>query len=188
MNITRLVLKLRADIDQNATLQSFRSKAGPSAIVFGACTLFAIGMFAYSGGAASSAGYSDLIAHEWGTFTSIAGDDGQAIEWRPQTGSTDLPGFVEHLEGADFKGGLRGTVRMETPVLYFYTSLPKTVSVHVAFKNGLITEWYPAVSKAMPTGDLRNVVLNDERTQGEIWWKSVHLEPSSAAEYPNDKI
>lgn len=40
----------------------------------------------------------------------------------------------------------------------------------------------------MPTGDLRNVALNDERTQGEIWWKSVHLEPSSAVEYPNDKI
>jgi len=38
-----------------------------------------------------------LTAHEWGTFTSIAGDKGQAVEWFPLTGSTDLPAFVEHF-------------------------------------------------------------------------------------------
>ncbi len=32
-----------------------------------------------------------LTAHEWGTFTSIAGKDGRAAEWLPLTGSTDLP-------------------------------------------------------------------------------------------------
>ena len=188
MNITGFFLKRRADIDRNATLQSVRSAGGWYFFALGACSLLALGMFAYSSSAASPADGGDLTAHEWGTFTSIAGDDGQAIEWRPQTGSTDLPAFVEHLEGADFKGGLRGTIRMETPVLYFYTSLPKTVSVHVAFKNGLITEWYPAVNKATPTGDLRNIALNDERTQGEVWWKSVHLEPSTKAEYRKDEI
>jgi hypothetical protein len=187
MKIAELFLKLRADIDRNVTLTPFRSKASSYFNVFGVCSLLAVGMFAYSGSTASPAG-GDLTAHEWGTFTSIAGNDGQAIVWRPQSRSTDLPAFVEHLEGADFKGGLGGTVRMETPVLYFYTSLPKTVSVHVAFKNGLITEWYPAVSKATPTGDLRNIALNDERTQGEVWWKSVHLEPSSPTEYPKDEI
>jgi len=77
---------------------------------------------------------------------------------------------------------------METPVLYFYTPVPRTVSVHVAFKNGLITEWYPAVSRSTPSGDLRNIALSDEGTRGEVWWKSVHLEPSSAAEYPKDEI
>src|SRR5204862_876134 len=34
--------------------------------------------------------YSSLTAHEWGTFTSIAGRVGQAVEWSPLTGSTDL--------------------------------------------------------------------------------------------------
>src|SRR5216684_4027602 len=57
--------------------------------------------------------YSSLTAHEWGTFTSIAGSDGQAIEWSPLTGSTDLPQFVEHFCDPGFKLGLRGTVRME---------------------------------------------------------------------------
>jgi len=26
---------------------------------------------------------SDLTAHEWGTFTAIAGKDGRAVEWLP---------------------------------------------------------------------------------------------------------
>src|SRR5947209_3360512 len=86
----------------------------------------------------------DLTVHEWGTFTSIAGSNGQAVEWTPLNG-TDLPAFVEHF-GWGFKVGLRGTVRMETPVLYFYSPRDLTLSVHVAFSRGLITEWYPHAS------------------------------------------
>ena len=42
---------------------------------------------------ASNAGA--LTVHEWGTFTSIAGEDGRAIEWLALDGPTDLPCFVE---------------------------------------------------------------------------------------------
>ena len=94
--------------------------------------------------------YSGLTAHEWGTFTSIAGRDGSAVEWLPLTGSTDLPGFVEHFRYNGFKLGLRGTVRMETPVLYFYDSRQETVSVKVSFAKGLITEWYPHAAHVEP--------------------------------------
>src|SRR6266498_723155 len=45
-----------------------------------------------------------LVVHEWGTFTSIAGKDGIALEWRPLNGPTDLPKFVHTLAGG---GGLR---------------------------------------------------------------------------------
>ena len=74
----------------------------------------------------------DLIVHEWGTFTAIAGKDGRAIEWSPLglprvTASRDLPQFVEHFDSVNFKLGLRGTIRMETPVLYFYS--PRDVTV-----------------------------------------------------------
>jgi hypothetical protein len=48
---------------------------------------------------------SDLTVHEWGTFTSIAGRDGQAVKWSPLNGSTDLPGFVQHFHSGDFKVG-----------------------------------------------------------------------------------
>src|SRR5260370_7310003 len=78
---------------------------------------------------------SGLTAHEWGTFTSIAGSDGQAVEWSPLSGSTDLPVFVEHFRDPGFKLGLRGTVRMETPVLYFYDSRQATPSVQRPFPN-----------------------------------------------------
>ncbi len=91
-----------------------------------------------------------LTAHEWGTFTSIAGKDGRAATWLPLTGSTDLPAFVEHFQTPDFKGGLRGTVRMETPVLYFYSNRETTISVHVSFAQGLITEWYPHADRVEP--------------------------------------
>ena len=53
--------------------------------------------------------------HEWGTFTSIAGADGMAVEWLPQAGPTDLPCFVERNRcNGKFSPA---TVRMETPVL-----------------------------------------------------------------------
>ena len=81
-----------------------------------------------------------LTVHEWGTFTSVAGQDGSALQWLPQGGPTDLPCFVER--GFYFKGFMRGTVRMETPVLYFYTPRDVSVSVKVGFRQGLITEWF----------------------------------------------
>src|SRR5258706_4420396 len=80
--------------------------------------------------------------HEWGTFTSIAGPDGHAVEWMPQAGPSDLPCFVQRSL-FNVKGSLPGTVRMETPVLYFYADRAITVDVSVWFRDGLITEWFP---------------------------------------------
>src|SRR5262245_15020282 len=68
-----------------------------------------------------------MTVHEWGTFTSVGGENGDAIAWRTYGGSADLPCFV-HRFGA-FKGGLFGTVRMETPVLYFYGSSESVADV-----------------------------------------------------------
>lgn len=97
-----------------------------------------------------------LVVHEWGTFTSIAGKDGVALEWRPLNGPSDLPKFVHTFqEGsggfrhsapgtrAPGKGDLTAQVRMETPVLYFYSGSEMDVSVKVDFPKGKITEWYP---------------------------------------------
>ncbi|HJX94087.1 MAG TPA: hypothetical protein VJ324_00620 [Candidatus Acidoferrum sp.] len=135
-----------------------------------------------------------LTAHEWGTFTSIAGKDGQAAYWLPLTGSTDLPAFVEHFQTPDFKGGLRGTVRMETPVLYFYTNRATTVSVRVSFSQGLITEWYPHADRVEPVGlqtQARMVAYyNDwnrrqKQPDSSISWDSIALEPSSSPTLPD---
>ncbi len=94
-----------------------------------------------------------LIVHEWGTFTCVAGKDGVAIEWHPLNGPSDLPEFVYDFNDLRNENGFRhgyncfkcapAVIRMETPVLYFYSDSETDVSVSVAFTKGKITEWYP---------------------------------------------
>src|SRR2546426_7592542 len=86
---------------------------------------------------------SDLTVHEWGTFTSVAGEDGSAIDWDTLGCKNDLPGFVNDFGYRGFKWRLQGTVRMETPVIYFYSSRELDARVKVAFPQGVVTEWYP---------------------------------------------
>ena len=132
--------------------------------------------------------YSRLTAHEWGTFTSIADSTGRAAQWTPLTGSTDLPAFVEHFRNAGFKLGLRGTVRMETPVLYLYDSREETVSVKVAFSKGVITEWYPRASRVEPAANIFDGTLYQPHPDGSIAWDSVTVSPSLRAEFPRENL
>lgn len=134
---------------------------------------------------------NDLVVHEWGTFTSVSGADGVALDWRPLAGPSDLPSFVYTSAGAP--RGLRhgaacpkceryhcgcgptcgcasdgggtqcksctvASVRMETPVLYFYAPRETTVEVSVGFPRGRVTEWYPqarAVERGIVWGGVR---------------------------------
>lgn len=116
-----------------------------------------------------------LVVHEWGTFTSIAGRDGVALEWRPLNGVSDLPKFVYSIDEGDGgprqqpgKRSLRASVRMETPVLYFYAPAEMDVSVKVDFPKGKITEWYPQAS-AVSTG---------------IDWGRLKVMPGAALTFP----
>jgi hypothetical protein len=137
-------------------------------------------------GAQNQRSNRDLTAHEWGTFTSIAGRNGQAVEWSPLNGSVELPSFVEHINGAQFKAGLRGTVRMETPVLYFYSPHETAVSVKVSFSKGVITEWYPRASHVEPNPEqvLDREALFHRHSSGSIAWDSVTVSPNLAASFP----
>jgi hypothetical protein len=91
--------------------------------------------------AAPAAEEDAFVAHEWGTFTTRHGPDGAPITWNPFSAVSDLPRFV--FEGAGPKTAIAGTVRMETPVIYFYSDSRRTISVDVGFPGGTITEWYP---------------------------------------------
>jgi hypothetical protein len=94
-----------------------------------------------------------LVVHEWGTFTSVAGEDGVAVDWHPLNGPSDLPKFVYDLNDFNGEAGFRhgvncvkcdaALIRMETPVVYFYPDRAMEVSVRVRFPQGRITEWYP---------------------------------------------
>jgi len=99
-----------------------------------------------------------VTVHEWGTFTSVAGSNGEPVLWQSYGGPSDLPCFVERFGG--FKNTLPGTVRMETPVLYFYGSREETADVKVSFPRGTITEWYPRATTSANTIEWRNVRIS----------------------------
>ena len=130
---------------------------------------------------------SELTVHEWGTFTSIAGADGQAVEWRPLTGPSDLPCFVTTLNPNSIKinaregiPGLKALVRMETPVLYFYSPSATTARVSVGFPQGLFSEWYPQAT----------VGLAQQETPGQwqwqIKWADVRVTPGAKEAFPTE--
>src|SRR5687767_7082442 len=88
-----------------------------------------------------------LEVHEWGTITVFSGSDGIPLNWYQGWGDADpLPSFVQ-INAAGSKGwpAQAAPVRMETPVIYFYPETPMRVSVSTAFKDGDLTEWFPAV-------------------------------------------
>src|SRR5215510_449457 len=96
-----------------------------------------------------------FVAHEWGTFTSVSTADGKAQLWNPLGGPSELPSFVYRSSEASqcFKSGTLALVRMETPVLYFYSDRDVNASVRVDFPKGCITEWYPLARAERQTID-----------------------------------
>lgn len=109
-----------------------------------------------------------LTVHEWGTFTAVAGEDGRPVQWLALSGPADLPCFVKQASGVPEKSRLWATVRMETPVLYFYTPTPTNVDVNVRFPLGLMTEYFPPA-------DVRG---------GSIAWSDVRIAAGEAAAFP----
>ena len=128
-------------------------------------------------GAELTTGPSQLVTHEWGTFTSVAQENGNAVEWAPLLGPPDLPCFVTRGQEVR-KAALKGLVRMETPVLYFYSPKPTTLSVHVSFPHGLITEWYPNPLPSVKTDN------NGWGSRTDMWWNQLHVLPGKDLNYP----
>jgi hypothetical protein len=139
-----------------------------------------------------SAGNPDggLTVHEWGTFTTVSDRAGGSAPWSPLGAPADLPCFVEHLNGGQYKALITQpnpasssqtvTVRMETPVLYFYSPRKTTVSVGVDFPKGLITEWYPSTSRVRPGRGLNLPPIGD----GHIEWNPLQILPGETATLP----
>lgn len=99
-----------------------------------------------------------LVVHEWGTFTSLQGSDGVVLEGLHHEEEA-LPEFVHDLgrlaEVGEGNAGLkfpasRVTQKMETPVLYFHTDVPRRVKVSVTFADGLMTQFYPLPELVAP--------------------------------------
>jgi hypothetical protein len=161
-----------------------------------------------------------LTVHEWGTFTTVAGTSGAAIDWLPLGGPNDLPCFVKHVRSEGFiyrvsdtsrpvvvtrgpvtKGevvvgsstasamtyeearrNLWGKVRMETPVIYFYSPTAQSAHVSVKFPQGVITEFYPS-----PQSDAAPLSLTALRTPGWVHTMNwdVQVAPTTTEVFPN---
>jgi len=101
----------------------------------------------------------DLVVHEWGTFTTLSGSDGTLLNGL-YLDEEQLPSFVHQYQNfiatdVDRRRVGKGiyfepshvNVKMETPVLYFYSPRPVHASVRVDFPSGLISQWFPACRK-----------------------------------------
>ena len=97
-----------------------------------------------------------------------------------------------------FKGRLTGTVRMETPVIYFYS--PKEVDAHVkvTFPHGLITEWYPRAEHEVRQTDradgsarklpanLNGIDMSLRTLTGGIEWRNIRVQPHTTHTLPRE--
>jgi hypothetical protein len=116
-----------------------------------------------------------FVAHEWGTFTSVLTADGKAQLWNPLGGPSELPSFVYRSSEARqcFKGNRMdlALVRMETPVVYFYSDRDVRASMKVDFPRGCFSEWYPLARTERQT----------------INWNGFVAQPGAKENFPVDK-
>lgn len=126
-----------------------------------------------------------LVVHEWGTFTSIAGPDGTALEWLPLAEQSDLPCFVDRFRHFRPKATVRARVRMETPVIYFYAPQDTTVDVSVEFRRGLVTEWFPS-AMVTPAATVTDESLRASGFRSSISWQRVLVRPGGEETFPRE--
>ncbi len=95
-----------------------------------------------------------FVVHEWGTFLSVQGSDGQTIGGMVES-EENLPKFVIQRGPDGWERTQARNLRvmfnkMETPVTYFYTDRHRIVTFKASMPKGLLTHWYPTVQEMTP--------------------------------------
>jgi len=142
---------------------------------------------------------SPLVIHEWGTFTSLQNEKGEAIGGI-NTDDEPVPSFVHGLDSSlidrspseterrTSKGIFEllhpdVTMRLETPVVYFYrpagSAGPMKVDLSVTFHGGYLSQYYPNVSGPAP------VVTQDYMNRE---YKPVTSKTTHALNWPNLQV
>lgn len=141
---------------------------------------------------------SGVTVHEWGTFTTLCGSDGSRLSGL-QLAEEPVPPFVYNLAMQHYnEKGMPGpltlknvTVKMETPVLYFYSDKSVPFNIRVDFNGGLISQWYPQRSNGsqhfindqwghIPIPSTYSLTFLDfTSTNGFIEWTGTILPPDS---------
>ena len=133
------------------------------------------------------AGAKPIVVHEWGTFTSLQDMDGRTIGG-VNIDDEKLPDFVHRLgtqPGQIFDAGKSlypgspsVTMRLETPVIYFYPphDEPVTLDVTATLNSGLLSEFFPDGETTLDGKPSRRSPESiNSKTRGSITWRNVTL-------------
>jgi hypothetical protein len=139
-----------------------------------------------------------LTVHEWGTFTALQDENGNELVGI-NIDDEPVPEFVHDLAPYlhnspvltnehwryRFKGAPRRhphvTMRLETPVLYFYPpksqTTPLNVNVNVSFRGGWLTEFYPYADATAPKLESGRFAFEEltRDTVGGLSWRNVQV-------------
>lgn len=148
-----------------------------------------------------------LTVHEWGTFTAQQDEQGRAIGG-VNVDDEPVPRFVHRLNSQWIVDGPRDkpitwfqgvpaslpavTLRLETPVLYFYPPESSAMSgrpftgfdVEVSFRGGWITEFYPYAKGDAPGFPDQ---LHAART-GTLSWRKLRLTGDSPTQRTEEHV
>jgi hypothetical protein len=119
---------------------------------------------------------SGLVVHEWGTVLAMNGSDGVTLDGMYHE-EHSLPGFVHARRNAELRMRT-SNLKMETPVIYFYSDVPLRAFVEVKFPGGLWTQWFPQADYVGPSL-VQSGTLPPRN--GRIGW-SVNVWPASQAQ------
>jgi hypothetical protein len=144
-------------------------------------------------GSASASASERLVVHEWGTFTVLQDERGDGLV-AINSDDEPLPDFTHRIfekltaKVLLTKGGPRlhprVTMRLETPVVYFYppagSKLPMKVDVSVAFRGGWLTEFYPqaevVIDREVKHGDDFGFLHElSAKTEGRLTWADLKV-------------
>jgi hypothetical protein len=120
---------------------------------------------------------SDLVIHEWGTFLGMSGSDGTSLDGMYHEEHA-LPSFV-HARSRDQLTLPSVVLKGETPVIYFYTPVPRSVRLGVSFPRGIWTQWYPQAARVWPSL-VEQAQSPDRLGGGRICWYADLIPPGQA--------
>jgi hypothetical protein len=138
-------------------------------------------------------GQDPLVVHEWGTFTALQDEQGNAIGGI-NTDAEPVPGFVHDCAqtllirevALDAKGlvgkcHLDVTLRLETPVIYFHprSDWKGPVNVSVQFHGGWLTQFFPDAVAIAPGISKSGFGPITNATIGSLAWNGLTLDGDS---------
>lgn len=140
-----------------------------------------------------------LVVHEWGTFTSLQDESGDAIGG-VNSDDEPVPWWVHDLArmlviGNPVQGAPKChpdvTMRLETPVIYFHPpdATPVVLDVRARFRGGWLTQFYPEANADAPglDGPFEFGPLTGE-TVGELSWEGLRVGGSAVGPQTDEHV